>query len=166
MAISEPVEIRSYIKEIVAPCSLTQNWTTAISAGGPAVQDNASITNPTTQITAATRIPLRRGGVGTILLLRLGYDDALTTITDPVVKVFGRTGSDAWQLLKSIASALTATLPTAATDSTDGTLDYTTPDLSTHAWDCAGCDELLVGVETALAGTGSTANAIIQAKVI
>lgn len=166
MAISGPAAINSFVKEIVAPCSLTQNWTTAISAGGPAVQDSASITNPTTQITADTRVLLRRGGVGTSLILRLAYDDGLTSITNPVVKVFGRTGNDVWQALRNKSGSLTTTLTTAATDTTDGTLLYTNPAFDTEAIDCLGCDEILVGVETALAGTGTTSNAVIQAKII
>lgn len=152
--------------EAVAPVSVTNVWQTIIDAGGPAVQDAATITNPTTEITETTTHIFQRKAKGTNMLLRLGYDDALTTITNPVVKVFGRTGNDVWQLLKTRGGALTGTLTTAATDVTDGTLLYTTPDWDDTTWDCLGCDEILVGVETALAGTGSTANAIIQAKFV
>jgi len=149
----------------VSPQSFTGVWQGVITGGRVATQDAATITNPETEITNAASYNLKRGGRGTFLALRLAYDDGLTSITNPVVKVFGRTSSDAWQLLKTRASALSATLTTAATDAQDGTLKYTTPDIETHVWDCFGCEEIIVGVETALAGTGTTANSIIQAKL-
>lgn len=150
----------------VSPQSISSDWQTIIDAGGPAVQDAASITSPDTQITASTRHIFNRAGVGTNLLLRLAYDDGLTSITSPVVKVFGRTRGGQWMLLKTRGGNLTGTLTTAATDVTDGTLDYTTPDWDDTAWDCLGCDEILVGVETALAGTGTTSNAVIEGKFV
>jgi hypothetical protein len=84
------------------------------------------------------------------------------------VKVFGRTGSDAWQLLYSKGGNLVETLTVDTTnDARDGTFNYTTPSFSTHAWDRLGCEELIVGIQTALAGsTGSVATATVQAKFI
>lgn len=153
--------------QTVAPVSMTSGWQTLIDAGGVTVQDAATITNPTTQITASTRHIFQRKSAGTNLILRMKYDDGLTTITSPVVKVFGRTGGGAWEVLKSRAAALTATLTaTTATDSQDGTYSYTVVDFSTQAWDCLGCEEILVGIETALAATGTTSTATIEGKFI
>lgn len=151
--------------EVVRPASILGQWRNVLDAGGPAVQDAATITNPTTQIVNSTTHIINVDNGATFCALRLGYDDGLTGITDPVVKVFGRTKTDVWQLLKTRAASLTGTLTTAATDVADGTLFYTTPDIETHVWDCFGCEEIIVGVETALAGTGTTSNAVVQAKL-
>lgn len=171
MALGDSIEVvgsptRGF--EAVTLYSMTSAWQTIIDAGGPAVQDAATITNPTTQIVASTAHLFQRRAKGTNLILRLGYDDALTSITDPIVKVFGRTGStDVWQILKTKSGSITCTLSTApTTDTTDGTLRYTTPDSSTTTFDCFGTEEILVGIQTALAGTGTTNNSIIQAKFI
>lgn len=169
MALGSDIRLRKSPDNLygaVAPCSISGPWITVIDAGGMDDQDAATITNPDTQIILSTRHEIIRGLVGTLLLLRLVYDDGLTLITNPVVKVFGRTGSQAWQLLKTGAGALTATLTTAATDTTDGTYLYTTPELNSQTWDCLGCERLLVGIETALAGTGTVTNAYLEAKII
>lgn len=153
----------------VAPVSLKSAWVVAIDAGGVATQDAATITNPTTQITGSTKHIVARRNCGTHAILRLQYDSTLTAITSPIVKIFGRVGSaEAWQLLYSRAGNLVETLTVDTTnDARDGTYSYTTPSFSTHAWDCLGCDEILVGVQTALAGsTGSTATAVVQLKFI
>lgn len=158
----------NYVKQqgAVNPISLFAKWLTARAAGEVASQDAATITNPEVSIASYETKIIKLGQQGTNLILRLAYDDGLTAITNPIVKVFGRTGSDAWQLLLNKAGGVTTTLTTSANDTTDGTLLYTIPDFTTQAIDCLGCDELLVGVETALAGTGTVSNAIVQAKVI
>lgn len=156
--------------QLVIPVSLSALWTWAISEGRVATADNSgsSITNPTTMITAATqRILLRRSRAGTTLLLRLAYSAGATVSTSPVVEVFGRTGTNAWQRLENKSGAVAVTLTAAADDVTDGTLKYTHPSMTTHAFDCAGCDEILVGVKTAFAvSAGVTTNAEVQAKII
>ncbi|WP_196300883.1 hypothetical protein, partial [Streptococcus pneumoniae] len=80
----------------------------------------------------------------------------------PIIKLFGRTDGQAWQPLYTLSGNLTATLTPAATDVTDGTYKYTTPHATDHAWDCDGCDDVLVAIETALAGTGTVTNSKIQ----
>ncbi len=151
----------------VVPQGLTQKWVNVVDAGGVAVQDAATVTNPSTQITAATRHIFRRNGLGTHLLLRMKYDDGLTSITAPIVKVFGRGGdNDGWQLLKTRSGSLSVALSVAATDVEDGTNKFTTPDYDLHAWDSLSCNEFLVGIETALAGTGDATTATIEAKLV
>jgi len=150
----------------VAPVSMVSSWLTIIDAGGMTVQDNAAITNPTTQITSSTRHILQRKGVGTNLLLRMRYDAGLTAIGNPTVRVFGRTGTQDWELLSTKSAALTASLTTAATDASNGTLKATTPDFSAICWDCLGCDEVIVGIETVLSGTGTKSNAYLEGKFI
>jgi len=153
------------------PGSLTAPWLDVILAGGLTTQDGATITNPETGINASatvTKLVIPANGAGTNLILRMKYDSTLTAITSPIVKVFGRTGSDAWQLLYSRAGNLVETITADTTnDARDGTFNYTTPAFGTHAWDRLGCDELIVGVQTILAGsTGSVATATLQAKII
>lgn len=157
------------------PSSISSDWVDVIDAGGLSAADNATITNPTTQITASTRHILQRNrGTGTLVQVRMKYDAATTALgTSLVIKVFGRYkdsvgNSTAWQPLYNRSSGLQTTVAIAATDVTNGTNKYTTPDPSGHTFDCQGCDEILIGVEVAPATpTGGTiANFILQAKVI
>lgn len=154
--------------EAVAPMSMSSGWQTIIRAGGVNSADASTITNPTTQITRSTTSLFTRHSTGTYIALRLGYDAAATIATNVVVKVFGRSDSNqTWdRLLTKGSQAMSAALAPTATDVTDGSLKYTTVTLE-NLWDCLGCSELLVGIETALtvsAGTATTA--IIQAKMI
>lgn len=167
MALADNVFLRyNTDAQPVAPSAILSPWATVIAAGGPANQDAASITNPDTQITAATTSIIQREAIGTLLALSLGYDDALTSITDPIVKVFGRYDENRrWELVPNLAGDLAKALATAATDVADGTLKYTTVNAENHVWNVGAFNQLLVGVETALAGTGSTSNSIIQARL-
>jgi hypothetical protein len=157
-----------------SPSSLGAAWQTIIAVGGMDDQDAATITNPDTEITDATRRILKRDkGRGTLLRLRMGYDDGDTPSADPVVKVFGRTMDaagdySAWQNLVNEAGDTTATLTTAvASDDADGTNKRTVPDRSNHAWDLDGCDEVLVGVQTVYAvSAGDASLAFLEAKII
>ncbi len=145
------------------PMTVTARWqtgTTLINA-----IDAATVTNPETQVTRNTTPIIKRSG-GTTLRLRMAYDASLSVSTAPVVKVFGRTGADAWQLIKSVRGNVSETLAVAGTDVSDGTFKYTTSDQLIHSWDCDGCDQLLVVIETALAGTGTVNTAFIQFKFI
>lgn len=145
------------------PTTVTAQWRTATTAIN--VIDAATVTNPETQVTRNTTSIIKRTG-GTTLRVRMAYDASLTVSTAPVVKVFGRTGTDAWQLLRSVRGNVSETLAVAGTDVSDGAFKYTTSDQLTHSWDCDGCDQLLIVVETALAGTGTVNTAFIQFKFI
>jgi hypothetical protein len=147
----------------VHEASIRATYQTAISAGLVATIDAATVTNPTSQVVRAGTNIMRADGGGTFLVVRLAYDDGLTAITAPAVKVFGRANlGEPWRLLRTRGGAVQSTLLTAATDAEDGTLKYTTPDLTTSVWDVQGCDQFIVAVETALAGTGTTSNAVVQ----
>lgn len=144
--------------------SIRSAWVTVLDAGTVTSADNATITAPTTQVTRAGTHPIYLGtGAGQYVLVRLGYDASLSVTTNPVVKVFGRRSGGAWELLPTRGGALSITLSAASTDISDGTLKYTTPAASSTI-DTLGCDEILVGVETALAGTGTTSTAIVQVR--
>lgn len=154
----------------VYPSGGTSPWKICIEAGGPAVADAAVVQDPDT-VTQTTRLWIPRKGKGTHLMLCLGYSNACTPSTDPVVKVFGRCGlDDAPMILKNRTGGLSATLTTAST--TDATsavlaLRYTTVDDSLHWFDSKECDEALVVIETAFAvSAGSTADSVILYKWI
>ena len=150
----------------VTEASARATFQTAISAGLVATADAATVTNPTTQVTRAGTGIIRTDGGGTFVIVRLAYDDGLTAITAPTIKVFGRANiSEPWRILRSRGGAISTQLLTASTDATDGTLNYTTPDLTSNVWDVQGCDQLLIAVETALAGTGTTSNATVQVLI-
>jgi len=157
---------------IFAPVSLISPWFNVINAGGMIVLDNANITNPETQIVSATRLHFLRNahGVGTSMLLRMMYDAGLTAITNPVVKVFGRyNNTETWQLLQNKANATTGIITTSASEdvyNTGNTFRFTTPNYISQGWDLLGCNEIVVGLQVILAGTGTVNNATLQAKVI
>lgn len=153
---------------LTCPVSASTAWKTIIDAGGVNAADAATVTDPAAEVTRSTTHIIRRENLaGTTLRLRMAYDDGITSVTSPTVKVFGRCGTDPWQLLKNKAGALNAELTVDLTnDASDGTLNYTTPDVNTHSWDCDGNDEILVAVEIALAATGTVSTAFIQGKFI
>src|SRR5688572_3929372 len=167
MALAEPIDMIAHVEyaSMAANISITSAWVTAIDAGGMDAADNASITNPTTQITATDHRIIRRNSGGTTLLVRLVYDATLTAITNPVIAVFGRTNGQDWQRLLNNAGATAATLTTDSADVSNGTYKFTHPSTTDHAWDCMGCDEFLIGVQTAMSGsTGTATTAYLQAK--
>lgn len=168
-AVANPEVNRSAVAQI----GLTTNWQTVISAGGMVVQDAASITSPGFSITSSTRVPMDTRGMGNGVIFRLKYDSTLATITNPVIKVFGKTGPNGSYQLLRLAAGVTYTVTTAATDADNstagvaGTFKYTTPNLATDIFDCSGNGIILVGVETILAGTvGSAATATLEAKIV
>jgi len=156
--------------ELSRPAAITQKWQNAITAPGIASSDNSGndITDPDDQIDGLTRHILKVAKRGTFLQVRLLYDDGLTSITDPVIQIFGRyDDTDQWQRLRNLSNSVDVTLTTATSlDVTDGTLKYTDPAFDAHTVDLNATDELLIGVKTALTGTGTVNTAILQAKLI
>lgn len=152
----------------VYPSGGSSRWRVCIEAGGPAIADAATVQDPESVVTSTTRLWIPRKGKGTHLMLCLGYSSACTPSTDPVVKAFGRTGTDFPMLLKNRTGGLSAALTTAP--STDATysvtgLRYTTVDDSLHFFDSKECDEALVVIETAFAvSAGTTADSVILYK--
>jgi hypothetical protein len=176
MALGTTVDIQDYMdstasRATVYPAGIRGQWVDVIDAAGMDDADNSgnNITNPTTQITASTRKLVQASDEGTLIRVRMQYDDGLTSITDAVIQVFGRHNSDEmWMPLhtKETTPALTATMTTASTDLTDGTDKFTAPDPKVHTFDTDGCSEFIFGVKTALAGTGDATTAKLQAKFI
>jgi hypothetical protein len=169
--LGDPIIMSSFpYHELSRPMAVTNPWVQVIDAGGMDDTDNSGsdITNPDTQIGDTDHHLLKINKRGTFLQLRLAYDDGLTGITHPVVQAFGR-NSDAeqWQRLQTLGDAVDVTVTTnEAADVTDGTLKYTTPDPVHQTIDLDATDEVLIGVKTALAGTGDATTAVLQAKLI
>ena len=157
--------------ELVASVSITSSWFSAVGATGPNTQDAASITNPTTEITSAVHKLVETKGRATRATFRLKYDRGVTSPTRPVIAVFGRTRlSDSevgsWERLSTLGAATTATLTVDVTsDVDDGTYQYTATSLEDQTFDLNGCNEFLVGVQTAFAGTGTVHTSTIECKL-
>lgn len=127
--------------ERTAPCSVVSQWTQAIDT--TITLDNASPTNPTTQITASTRhIVSDDGRGGTFLVPSVRWDATQTHTTSPIFAAFGRTADDLWVRLRTRAGALTWT-PTFTDYSADATYRRTVPNLDTDPFDRMGCQEVL-----------------------
>ena len=149
-------------------------WFTVISAGGIATADAATITTVESTVTATTHKVIHTENLEfEYVQLRLRYDPTLTGITSPTVKLFGRrrhssTVVDAWQVLKNRAGNIAATLAaTPATDAQDGGLSESPVDALETTFHYGGCNEFVVGVETALAGgTGVTTTALVEMKLV
>lgn len=158
-------------KGIVQPVSPGTDWLTLVEAGGCDGTDTL-----TTPQTAGTSRPVARiSGVGTLLALRLRYDDGDTPSTDPIIEVAGRsranggTYSNNWQKLYTVEDtpAKTSTLTTASsTDVTDGTDKFTDVNPKSNVFDCQGVDEVVVLISTAYAvSAGDASLATIEGRL-
>lgn len=146
--------------------SVKSSWATVVGAGGPAAIDAATVTNPTTEVTRSLTRPFLIGDrVGQYLQVRLAYNPSLTVSTSPTVKVFGRRNGGGWELLMTRGGAKNVALVTSSADVNDGTFKYTVCS-ATDTVDLLGSDEILVAVEVALAGTGTTSDSLIQVRIL
>ena len=153
----------------VVEAALAAPWTTVIDAGGVDGADASPITDPDTDITASDHhIFVRDMNRGMFVTARMVYDDGISGVTNPIIKLFGRHDSnDMWQILENLNGDIAVTIAVDLTnDVSDGTLNFTHPDGSTHVWDCFGCNEFLFGVETKLSATGIVTTAYLEVKVI
>lgn len=142
-------------------------WQDILDAGQVAIGGSGRITDPTSDTNFVSTHVLDLGKVsGTYIAVRLKYDDGLSAVTSPVVALFGRVGdSGQWMRLSAVGGSDTITLVVDTTnDMTDGTYKYTAVNTTAQVFDRMGCDQFGVGVETALDGTGTKTNAVVQAK--
>jgi len=156
------------LSRVVCPSNIASDWVDLRDEGSVDAADNAGsdITNPDTQITDAGAHILKKIKAGTVLRLRLRYDDGDTLTTDPVVQVFGRHSDDGgWQRLRNKSGNIDLTLSDAATDVEDGTDKFSDVDEDANSFDLDGCDQVIVGVKTAAAGTNPELCAV-EGKVI
>lgn len=153
------------------PVSGIASWTTVIPAGGVDGQDNSgTVTNPASHISNySSRIFKKESAFGTLVKLRIRYEAANKPSTDPIVALFGRTrfptgDASTWELLRNKSAGVSATLVTATTDAGDGDNEASVPG-DGQTFDTNGCNEFVVGVLTAAAGT-NIATATVEAKII
>jgi hypothetical protein len=150
--ISKPVQIHSF-------------WTKVHEDSKTA--DDATLNDPEDDITS-DKSHLMFAPYGTSLVLCHGYTGSVNSVTtQPVVKVFGRTVASSsettltaldgvrgqWMVLPNKAGDIDITISDSATDTTDGTTTLTTVDLDVHIVDLLGCNQILVGIKTASAGS-------------
>lgn len=158
----------------VVPASARSSWRVIGAAGVVDGQDNGgTIRNPSLDLTASDleARTLVVGEFGTMALFRLKYDDGLTSITDPIITVFGRyDDSEDWYILptRETSASTTMTLATAAGDGADdsGTFLFTSPSFTARAVDLCGATEITFEVGTALAGTGTVNTATVECLVL
>ncbi len=156
-----------------AQYSVIDAYSVAVTAGGPASQDAATIT-AASQIDGTKKrrmeIPAGHSHVAT----RLGYDTATTGITTQcVVKMLGRKKLDntptfgTWEILPNRNGDISVTLTAAPATDIDDTLSYTLVDEFDHIFHVRGYSEIIIGVETAFAPTdGSSAVSVIEVKTV
>lgn len=151
--------------QIIRPSQIASAWYTAVPAGVLNAQDAATITAPATEIVGAVnRIFVSENG--TLLRLRVKYDAGISAVTDPILRLFGRlNSSDSWQSVQNQDEQTAITVTTDLTnDVSDGTWNWTLADLNAHTFDKDGCQEFLIGIQTALAATGTVSTATIEIK--
>jgi hypothetical protein len=156
-----------YDHAYVRPVSIESDWFTMIAAGG--VDDADTGKNPDTWAAMADHNTLKVDGLGTMLMLRQVYDDAVSSVTtDVTVRVVGRSGdSDEWMSIPNRSGDHTADLAIdTSNDLQDGSSGYTSVDKDANVWDVMGCNEVIVQIATPVSTNGNDALAIIQGKMI
>lgn len=184
MALGTPVDvkpIKSFHHGLVRPTQLVTPWVEIIRNEGVDTTDNSGnvIDDPDTQITDSAKSILRVGKAGTKLRLRIKYDDAITSFsTPPVFNVFGRNTiadtAQPWQRLVNLCGNADISIAQDQVESMVDVFDtetaknqYTHPHPADHTLHLEGCDEILVGVHTAVAvGAGDKDLVSLWAKVI
>lgn len=151
------------------------SWNTAISAGGIATADAATINDPNTQIRSDRNV-IDMSALGDefdYVMVSMLYDPTLTGITDPNIVLFGASCDGVGNVgeyapinnRNNARSVSLACAPASDAKTAAGTLARTAVDLQAHVFPRQGNTRFFVGAELALAGsTGSTATALVQLK--
>lgn len=152
------------------PVSVVSRWQRIANTINTA--DDTTLNQPLTQITADTRTLFSRDSqqTGTSLMFRVGVPSGLTSLTNPVMRVFGRKqdSGDAFQMLQNLNEQFDITFDLGNNTTIEGGVRYSSP-TKAHIVDMASCDEFLAGIKTALGaggGTGTIADAFIEVKVL
>jgi hypothetical protein len=149
------------------PAVPTYNWSTLLTAPGTfdGASDGVAALTPLTLSTSShNRIqnPLGR----TQLAVRLKYPSSVSAVgTAPVVELYGVDGNSIPVAHKTVGGSVTATLTAVvATDKTNeaGTFRYT----DFVVFDVSGSFNLMAAVKTALAATGATTGAVVEARLL
>lgn len=152
---------RSRDMVLSVPVSVSSDWMDICTAPETADNSGSSVVLPLA-ISRAEQSFLDVNGLGTTLQIRLKYDDALTSPTNPVVQPFGFDGNNSPQQLVDVDGIHELELTVApTTDVQDGTYKYT----KAVEVDMDGSSKVLVAIKTAFDGTGVKNNSCIQARV-
>jgi len=180
MAITTKMSIVSDVNaQFVVPCSVLADWQQVAGSSGDTyltTADGDPVTDPEAMTASSRRLLQRDNRMGTFLGVRMKYNTGLTNITSPILKIFGRMRTvtatsetvGPWQILKNRLGDLSVPLTVASTDvvvSASGP-KATTPDPMGHYFDCQGCNEFLIAVETAMTATGTITLAALAVKII
>lgn len=168
MALTNVISARTKIDrnapdvEPVVPVSIISDWVDVCDAPETADNSGSTVVNPG-GITRSAQKLLQNRGVGTSVQVRLKYDVGASTLTNPVVQVFGFDGNGVPTKLrdKDGNHELTLTLD-ATNDVRDSLFKYSVP----VEVDMDGCSSILVAVKTAFAASsGTVSNSTIQVRV-
>lgn len=153
------------------PMSISAPWSAWVLQDLSTI-DAATITNPETQITAATRRTWLRQFVGTSLQVQAVYPRAATLkTTDPIVVVFGRSivGGTAlpWNLLVNDNGDSQITVEIDPTNDADDGSTYKYSTVKSTNWlDSQGYDEFLLGLVRAAVLDVSVATGFMRLRGI
>lgn len=154
------------------PMSISGPWSSSILTD-LSVVDAATLTNPTTQITASSRRTIYRRNVGTSLMLQVLYPRAATVLTtSPTLVVFGRTvASDGtvgdWNILTNVLGEIGIVVELDPTNDADDGATYKRSTVQATQWiDCQGYDEFIVGCSSAAVLDVSAATAYVRARFV
>jgi len=144
------------------PASIISEWYTVGSTITTADNSGSVIVNPSLiSGIGTTRYYVSMMGRSTSLQVRMRYKTSGTVTTSPVVQMFGYTENGLYQRLLDATALHQIPLAVDTTnDVRDGTYSYTQP----VEVDASACNQVLVTVMTALAGSGIT-GATIEARV-
>jgi hypothetical protein len=153
------------------PMQIPSFWNLVIENAKTGGNSGTFITNPNSTITDSGNHILNCNA-GTSVRIIARYTASATLSTDPIIQVFGRTVANTsagtptagpWTSLYNKAGALELTLADSASDTNDGTFEYTLADPDANTFDLDGNNQILVGLKTAAAGP---TDVDILAKVI
>jgi len=145
---------------LTQPMQIPAFWNQAIGDATVGGNSGTFITNPNSTITdSGNRIINCNFGTSLRVIARYTSGDSMST--DPVIQVFGRTVANTsagtptagpWTSLYNKAGALELTLSDTASDTNDGSFEYTLADPDANTFDLDGNNQILVGLKTAAAG--------------
>lgn len=154
------------------PMSISGPWSSSILTD-LSVVDAATLTDPTTQITASSRRTIYRRNVGTYLMLQALYPRAAAVLTtNPLLVVFGRTVAPDgtvgdWNLLTNDNGDSQIEIELDPTNDADDMSTYKRSTVkSTHWVDCQAYDEFIVGNIRATVLDVSAATAYFRARFV
>ena len=141
-------------------------WLTVLQAGVLAAPDNGG--NPVISISQVLRdgtLPMEVAGMGSQLLLRMGYHPGLVVSQPPSLQVFALDRLDNAWLLTNQLGETAASVDATADDAFHNGVRWTGVNPS-WIFSLMGAKRVIVAVHLQLEGEGDAASAVLQAKVV